>query len=119
MNTAISRQARDFIQDNFRTDYRNYDLIIGYRADDSYFSYTKDFLNNAISIRQLSLAMKLGNLGVQYVLKSKKAFELLNYEKAILVSKTKYGNDSQKRDSKAKLQYFTRICNEILILTYS
>lgn len=114
LNAAIARLGRDFILENYRTDYSSYDLIIGYRADDSYFSYTKDFLNNAISIRQLSLAMKLGNLGLQYVLKSNKAFELLNYEKAIPVSKTRYGNESQNRDAKAKHQYFTRVCNEIL-----
>lgn len=114
LNTAIARLGRDFILANYRTDYSSYDLIIGYRADDSYFSYTKDFLNNAISIRQLSLAMKLGNLGLQYVLKSNKAFELLKYEKAIPVPKTRYGNESQNRDAKAKHQYFTRVCNEIL-----
>lgn len=114
LNTAIARLGRDFILANYRTDYSSYDLIIGYRADDSYFSYTKDFLNNAISIRQLSLAMKLGNLGLQYVLKSNKAFELLKYEKAIPVPKTRYANESQNRDAKAKHQYFTRICSEIL-----
>lgn len=114
LNTAIARLGRDFILENYRTDYSSYDLIIGYRADNSYFSYTKDFLNNAISIRQLSLAMKLGNLGLQYVLKSNKAFELLKYEKAIPVPKTRYGNESQNRDAKAKHQYFTRVCNEIL-----
>ena len=114
LNTAIARLGRDFILENYRTDYSSYDLIIGYRADDSYFSYTKDFLNNAISIRQLSLAMKLGNLGLQYVLKSNKAFELLKYEKAIPVPKTRYGNESQNRDAKAKHKYFTRVCSEIL-----
>ena len=29
-------------------DYKNYDAIIGYRADDSYFSFAQDFINGTI-----------------------------------------------------------------------
>ena len=43
---------------------------IGYRADDSYFSFASDFINGAISYRQLCNAMCLGKLGQQFVLKS-------------------------------------------------
>ena len=34
---------------------KNYDVIIGYRADDSYFAFAQDFLNNAISLNTLNL----------------------------------------------------------------
>lgn len=54
-------------------------MIIGYRADDSYFSFAKDFINNTISVQQLAKAMNLGNLGMQIVLKSQKAFEKIKY----------------------------------------
>ena len=36
-----------------------------------YFSFAADFINGAISYRQLSNAMRLGKLGKQFVLKSK------------------------------------------------
>ena len=49
-----------------------YDVIIGYRADDSYFSFAKDFINNTISVEQLAEAMRLGELGIQIVLKSER-----------------------------------------------
>ncbi len=79
VNTPISAQAKEYILENFYVDVENYDIIIGYRADDSYFSFAKDFINNTISVEQLSEAMRLGELGVQIVLKSKKAFDTIKY----------------------------------------
>mgnify|MGYP003303980700 FL=1 len=62
-----------------------YDVIEGYRADDSYFSYAKSFLNNTISVRRLSEALRLGHLGKQVVWISEQAFgprEFGGYETA-------------------------------------
>jgi len=59
----------------------SYDVVIGYRADDAYFAYAEDFLEGRLSFETLSKAMKLGNLGLQYVAISKKAFDRLNYVK--------------------------------------
>ncbi|MBR2627880.1 MAG: DUF3990 domain-containing protein, partial [Peptococcaceae bacterium] len=39
--------------------------MIGYRADDSYFSFANAFLNNTLSLRQLEKAMMLGKHGEQ------------------------------------------------------
>lgn len=60
------------MKDNFLIDITGYDVIIGYRADDSYFSFARAFINNEISLTQLSYAMKLGKLGEQIVLKVQK-----------------------------------------------
>lgn len=79
VNTPIAIQAKEYILNNFYIDIKEYDVIIGYRADDSYFSFAKDFINNTISIEQLVLVMKLGELGIQIVLKSKKAFDGIKY----------------------------------------
>ena len=70
VNTPISAQAKEYILENFYVDVGEYDVIIGYRADDSYFSFAKDFINNTISVEQLAEAMRLGELGIQIVLKS-------------------------------------------------
>ena len=72
--SPISRQASKYLLEEFLPDISDYDVIWGYRADDSYFSYAKDFLNNAISVNQLAQAMKLGELGEQIVLMTPKAF---------------------------------------------
>lgn len=59
---AIAQQAKAYISENFSVDYKQYDIIRGYRADDSYFSFANAFLNNTISVTQLEKAMVLGKL---------------------------------------------------------
>ena len=51
-----------------------YDVIVGYRADDSYFSFAKNAIKNNIDISLLERIMKTGDLGYQVFLQSKKAF---------------------------------------------
>ena len=70
--------AKEFLIKNYHIDVGNYDVIKGYRADDSYFRFAEDFLNNTISIQKLEEAMYLGKLGEQIVLKSPRAFERIH-----------------------------------------
>lgn len=67
------------LRELYYVDVSAYDVIVGYRADDSYFKYARDFLDNTLSIETLSEAMRLGKLGKQIVLKSKKAFERISF----------------------------------------
>lgn len=76
----VQSSAKDFLINNFNTDYENYDVIVGYRADDSYFQFAKAFLNNGITYKTLSNAMYLGELGSQYAIKSEKAFSKLTFK---------------------------------------
>ena len=41
---GLAREAREYILQNFAVDYSHADIIVGYRADDSYFSFAQDFL---------------------------------------------------------------------------
>lgn len=72
------------LNNKYSFDISKYDMIIGYRADDSYFQYSRDFIANELSLETLAKAMKLGKLSKQYVLTSEKSFEhivLKDYEK--------------------------------------
>ena len=80
IKTPVARRAKRYLVDNFGVNVNAYDLITGYRADDSYFDYAESFLNNGISVEQLARAMRLGKLGEQIVLKSKFAFDRIQYE---------------------------------------
>lgn len=80
LNNDISIQAKEYLIKYFYIDVDNYDIVIGYRADDSYCSFAKDFINNTIPVRKLSQAMELGQLGKQVVIVSKLAFEGLHFE---------------------------------------
>lgn len=98
-------EARQYILNNFSIDLTNVDVIIGYRADDSYFSFAREFLRNNITIRQLSRAMELGKLGIQIVLHSEKAFKQLKYIESIKVDGKIYHPLRETRDSLARQEY--------------
>lgn len=105
LTTPISIQGKDYLMENFDIDISDYDVIKGYRADDSYFSFAEDFLNNAISISHLSRAMRLGKLGIQYVLVSQKAFDVLHFVQADPVENSVYYPLHMVRDNKARKAY--------------
>ena len=103
--SPIARQASKYILEEFLPDISGYDAIWGYRADDSYFSYAKDFLNNTISVNQLSQAMKLGELGEQVVLMSSKAFEKIKFLEYEIVDGSIYNPRRMDRESRARNAY--------------
>ena len=79
LKNDISKVGKKYLIEHFDLPVKDYDVIKGYRADDSYFSYAESFLNNTISVRCLAEALQLGNLGEQFVLKSEKAFDHIRF----------------------------------------
>lgn len=104
--SPLALEAKEYILNNFSVDYKKYDVIIGYRADDSYFSFAQDFLNGTISYRQLNNAMHLGNLGQQFVLKSKKAFDEIKYVGNEIALCDEWYSKKENRDKSARRDYF-------------
>ena len=104
--SALALEAKEYILKHFSVDYKDYDAIIGYRADDSYFSFAQDFINGTISYRQLNNAMHLGKLGQQFVLKSKKAFDRIQFVGFEVAEHERWFARQQSRDQKARRQYF-------------
>lgn len=102
---GMPQRARTYLLENFKVNYKGYDVIIGYRADDSYFSYAGDFVNGTLSLSDLSEAMRLGKLGEQVVLKSKKAFEALTFVEAIEAPCDEYFAKYKSRDEEARGKY--------------
>ena len=103
--TPNDEMAREYILKNFSIDLTKVDVIIGYRADDSYFSFARDFLKNTITVAQLSRAMELGKLGIQVVLHSEKAFEQLKYIENTIADNETYYTKRRARDLMAKEEY--------------
>ena len=99
-------QKSKAIPDRALWDQRNaYDLITGYRADDSYFDFAEAFLNNAITVEQLSRAMRLGKLGEQIVLKSQFAFSKIKYEGFEVAEKDRFYVLRKARNDEANQTY--------------
>lgn len=80
IKTPVARRAKRYLVENFSVNVNAFDVVTGYRADDSNFDYAESFLNNGITVEQLARAMRLGKLGEQIVLKSRFAFSKLHYE---------------------------------------
>lgn len=112
LDNALAEDARDYIIENFSIDLGNYDVVIGYRADDSYFSFAESFIQNGLPLRSLNKALKLGKLGVQTALVSEKAFENIHFENAETVDKTIYYPKFFHRDSSARKAYREEIRND-------
>lgn len=106
LDTPLSREAYRYLSDNFMPELSGADVIRGYRADDSYFSFAQDFINGVISVSQLTGALKLGELGQQVVLKSREAFKRIRYTGSEGVLSREWFPLKRKRDDLARREYF-------------
>ena len=104
--SALAAEAKEYLLKNFSVNYEEYDAIIGYRADDSYFSFAQDFVNGTISFRQLNNAMHLGKLGQQFVLKSKNAFASIKFKGYETAEYYIWYQKKMLRDKTARREYF-------------
>lgn len=104
LTNPIAKDARDYLLEHFSVNARDCDIIIGYRADDSYFAFAEDFLNNAISVKKLEKAMRLGNLGEQVVLISQEAFDRIRFLDAQRAGRDRYYALRAKRDQAARAE---------------
>lgn len=112
IKTPVACRAKKYLIDNFGINVNAYDLITGYRADDSYFDYAESFLNNAISVEQLAKAMRLGKLREQVVLKSKFAFSKIQYEGFNVAEKEEFYVLRKSRDDEANQLYIEMLEEE-------
>lgn len=112
IKTPVARRAKQYLIDNFGINVNAYDVITGYRADDSYFDYAESFLNNGISVDQLARAMRLGKLGEQIVIKSQYAFSRLKFEGFEVAEKDTFYVLRKARDDEANQLYLEMLEEE-------
>lgn len=84
---------------------KDFDIVIGYRADDSYFSFMKAFLNGDLTLHYLKQAMELGKLGYQVAVTSKKAFNNIHYISSDYINDPILTSEYRKRDKIARNTY--------------
>ena len=68
-----------YLEDNYLIDVSSYDVVIGYRADDSYFRFPEAFVRSEITLESLNKVFLAGDLGKQYVLISQKAINSIQF----------------------------------------
>jgi hypothetical protein len=105
LKSDIAKLGKSYLLGHFHLPTERYDVIKGYRADDSYFSFAESFLNNTISLKRLSEALRLGNLGEQVVLTSPKAFEHLKFLGYEIADATTYYPLRRDRNERARMEF--------------
>lgn len=112
LKSPVAQRAKKYLIDNFGINVNAYDVIIGYRADDSYFDYAESFLNNSITVEQLAKAMELGKLGEQIVIKSQYAFSCLTYDGFEIAKKEEFYEYRKVRNDNANKMYLNILEDE-------
>ncbi|MCR5673400.1 MAG: DUF3990 domain-containing protein [Lachnospiraceae bacterium] len=112
-SNPIEKKIGDYLIENLAIDLSKYDMIKGYRADDSYFAFVRSFLANTITIEQLGKAMELEELGWQICLKSRKSFELIRYAGCEPINGDEYYPKWIKRDSTAREGYYKLLESDV------
>ena len=95
--------AEKFI-DKYGIDTSGYDVIKGWRANASYFYIAKEFVRDNIDIDILEELLSLGELGIQYCIKSEVAYSKLHEveEKMLKVDYVEFREKYNQRDISAR-----------------
>ena len=107
LKNDITKAGKNYLIEHFSLPVKEYDVIKGYRADDSYFAYAENFLNNIISVQRLSEALRLGNLGEQVVLMSQKSFGQLKFLGYEIGDAATYYPLRRARNEQARMEFLS------------
>ena len=82
----------------------NYDVIKGWRANASYFYIAREFVRDNIDVEILEELLSLGGLGIQYCIKSERAYKKLTEikETTICVDFQEFNAKYNERDVSAR-----------------
>ena len=97
--------AREYLLRNFKVDDTAADVIVGFRADDNYFSFARAFLEGALSYERLCRVLKLGELGLQVVIRSRRAFDRLQFRGAACATRAEFLKVRLDREQGAREDY--------------
>ena len=95
--------SKNFIE-KYGIDTKDYDVIRGWRANASYFYIAKEFVRDNIDIDILEELLSLGDLGIQYCIKSELAYSKLHEleDDLIAVRYAEFNEKYNQRDITAR-----------------
>lgn len=95
--------AKKFVQ-KYGLDTIGFDVIKGWRADASYFFIAKEFVRDNVDVDILERLLRLGDLGIQYCIKSEKAYSKLKEisDSLLSVSYDEFNKKYNQRDIEAR-----------------
>ena len=112
-SAAYKRRMPLFVDKFGIADAEDYDVQIGWRANASYFYIVKAFVRDEVDADCMEDLLKLGGFGIQYVVKSRKAYEHLRQLPDLrqLVSFDDYHAAYEDRDAAAREKMREMIAN--------
>lgn len=112
-SAAYRRRAPQFIAKFGVQDADTYDVKVGWRANASYFYIVKAFVRGEVDADCLADLLKLGGFGIQYVVKTEKAYAQLQEVPGLCrqVAYTAYHDSYEQRDSEARRKMYELIAD--------
>ena len=95
--------AKKFI-DKYGVDTSDYDVIKGWRANASYFYIAREFVKDNIDLDILEELLSLGGLGIQYCIKTERAYAKLRElpDSLMSVDYAEFNEKYNERDTNAR-----------------
>lgn len=90
ITTPVMKKAFEHLQARYLPDLSEYDIVLGYSADDAFFSYVRAYIDDEISLSVLMQRLLMERAEVQYVLKSQKAFRAIAFRSVDTVDANEY-----------------------------
>lgn len=94
--------------EKYKIDTTHADIIVGYRADDSYIDVVDSFLKNEISLEETARLFYKGDLGLQVFIKSQRAFERMECRGARYIAECKRGMSKNEEDARIGVARFLK-----------
>lgn len=114
LSLLAKRNMKKFLDKYPPVKVDDYDVIVGYRADDSYFGFVRLFFEGVITVNYLTKALELGNLGYQVALKSERSFDNLSFVTSHNLNDKSLSEEYDSRDFRAR-----RSLKEFILLSES
>lgn len=88
----------------YGVDTNGYDVVKGWRANASYFYIAKEFVRDNVDMDILEELLSLGGLGIQYCIKSKRAYSKLHEarDRLLPVDYAEFNEKYNQRDAAAR-----------------
>ena len=114
-SAAYRRRAPLFVERHGVKDADDYDVSVGWRANASYFYIVKAFVRGEVDADCLPQLLKLGGFGIQYVIRSARAYERIRPlpELRKRVPFADYHALYERRDSEARRKMYELIADPV------
>lgn len=79
-DNTLNAEIGELLVGKYKIDTSKADIIVGYRADDSYIKVVDAFLEGKLTIEEVDRMFRKGQLGLQVFIKSPKAFDCIKFK---------------------------------------